>query len=82
MAELEFNYNSRLVERKFTKEWGNSGFINMEKIPDMVKVLVEQRKEIINYIEILHNKIDKLIIDNEICDCPSCHRAGCTSDHK
>jgi hypothetical protein len=82
MAELEFDYNSRLVKRKFTKEWGNSGFINMDKIPDMVKVLVEQRKEMINYIETLHDKIDKLIIDNKICDCPSCHRAGCTSDHK
>jgi hypothetical protein len=79
---LEFDYNSRLINRKFTKEWANSGFINMDRLPDMVSSLVDQRKQMIEYIEALHNKIDKLIIDNKICDCPSCHTAYCTSDHK
>lgn len=80
--ELEWDYNSRLIKRKFTNEWSNSGFINMDKLPDMVSVLVEQRKSMMAYIEALHDKIDKLIIDNNICDCPSHHIAGCTSDHK
>ena len=80
--EIQFDYNSRLIKRKFTNEWANSGFINMDKLPDMVASLCEQRKSMIAYIEALHDKIDKLIIDNKICDNPDCHRAGCTSDHK
>jgi DNA-dependent RNA polymerase auxiliary subunit epsilon len=80
--ELRFNYDNRKIERQFTKEWGNSGFINMDKIPDIVRALVDQRNSMMEYIEALHDKIDKLIIDNNICDCPSCHKAGCTSDHK
>ena len=82
MKDLNFDYDSGKIERRFDKEWSNSGFINMEKIPNMVQVLVDQRKEMIEYIEALHNKIDKLIDDNNICSDPSCHTAGCTSDHK
>jgi len=80
--ELSWDYNSGKIERKFTKEWANSGFINMDKIPDMVRSLVEQRNSMIEYIEALHNKIDDIIEKNNICDNPHCHTAGCTSDHK
>lgn len=82
MKNLDFNYNNGKIERKFTKEWSNNGFINMDKIPNMVQSLVDQRNSMIEYIEALHDKIDKIIDDNDICYSPDCHRAGCTSDHK
>lgn len=80
--QIDFDYNSGKIKRKFNQEWATSGFINIDKIPDMVKSLVEQRNSMIKYIEELHDKIDNLIEHNNICDCPSCHTAGCTSDHK
>ena len=80
--ELQWNYNNRKISRKFTAEWSVSGFINMDKLPEMVESVIVQRKQMIAYIELLHDKIDDLIEKNNICDCPSCHRAGCTSDHK
>lgn len=80
--ELKWNYDSGKIQRAFTKEWGESGMIRVEKIPDMVSSLVANRKAMIEYIELLHNKIDDIIEKNNICDCPSCHIANCTSDHK
>ena len=80
--ELDFDYDSRKITRKFTKEWSESGFFNMNKLPDMVGSLVSNRVAMVAYIEALHDKIDDLIIRNNICDIPSCHTAGCTSDHK
>lgn len=80
--ELQWNYNSGKIDRRFTDDWAKSGFFNMDKLPDIVSTLIEQRKEMVAYIEALHNKIDDIIEKNNICDCPSCHTAGCTSDHK
>lgn len=80
--ELKFDYNNRKVERIFNEDWSNSGIINIDKIPDIIKSLVIQRKEMVKYISLLQDKIDSLIIHNKICNCPSCHTAGCTSDHK
>jgi hypothetical protein len=80
--ELEFDYDSRLIKRKFTNEWANSGFININKLPEIVQSMCEQRNSMVAYIESLHDKIDKLILDNNICDCASCHIANCKSDHK
>jgi hypothetical protein len=73
--ELSWNYNSGKIERKFTAEWHNSGMINVEKIPDMVKSLVESRKAMIEYIELLHNKLDDIIEKNQICHNSYCHTA-------
>ena len=80
--ELNWNYNSGKIERKFTNEWANSGFFNIEKLPDIVTSLIEQRRSMVAYIEALHDKIDYIIKKNNICDNPNCHTAGCTSDHK
>ena len=82
METVKFDYNSGLVDRKFTEKWSNSGVINIDKIPLVITSLIEQRKSMVEYIEALHDKIDKLIKDNNICDNPSCHRSNCTSDHK
>lgn len=78
--EIEFTHG--VVNRKFTAEWGNSGIINMEKIPQLVTSLVHQRAEMIKYIEALHDKIDWILQRNNCCDMPTCLRANCTSDHK
>jgi hypothetical protein len=80
--ELSWDYQSGKIERKFTSEWATSGWFNMEKLPDVVASLVEQRNSMIAYIEALHNKIDDIIEKNNICDNPYCHTANCTSDHK
>ena len=76
---LGFNPNSGLIDRKFTKEWSQSGYINMDKVPDVVQSLITQRHSMIDYIELLHDNIDKLIIENNICNCPSCDVDGCTA---
>lgn len=81
-TELNWDYNTGKVKRSFTNEWANSGWFNMEKLPDVVTALIEQRKSMIEYIEALHNKMDDLMEKNRICDNPHCHTAGCTSDHK
>lgn len=80
--ELQWSYDTGKIDRKFTKEWSVSGFINLEKVPDLVKVLVTERKSMIEYIEALHNKLDDIIEKNNICHAPGCHTTGCTSDHK
>ncbi len=80
--ELSWDYNSGKIKRNFTNEWANSGWFNMEKLPDVVTALIEQRKSMVAYIEALHNKMDDLMEKNNICDNPHCHTAGCTSDHK
>jgi len=80
--QVDFNYQNGKVDRRFTAEWSKSGFINLDELPTMMKIVLDQKKEMIKYIEALHDKIDDLITRNNICHCPSCHTAGCTSDHK
>lgn len=80
--KVTWEYNTGKVHRKFTEEWSNSGFINMDKIPDLVGSLVTERKNMVEYIEALHNKIDHIMQKNAICPNSDCHTAGCTSDHK
>ena len=82
MKTLEWDYNTGKIERKFTKEWENNGFINTDKIPDLVKLIITERKNMIEYIEALHDKLDDIIDKNNICSIPGCHMDGCTSDHK
>lgn len=48
------------VRRKFTKEWATSGSVEIDKIPAYVKSIVVQRKSMVTYIELLHDKIDEL----------------------
>ena len=80
--ELDWDRTTGKIKRSFTKKWANSGFINMEKLPDIITALIGERKIMVEYIEALHDKIDDIITKNNICDVPACHRANCTSDHK
>lgn len=78
--EIEFNYNTGKVERKFTPEQFNQGAINMDRLPDLVKSLVEQNKSMREYINSLHDMIDDVFKKNHICII--CEVAECQSDHK
>lgn len=49
------------IERRFTEKWNRSGFINMDKVPQMVESIVSSKNAMMLYIEELHNKIDELI---------------------
>lgn len=71
---------NREVARRFTPEWNESGIINIEKIPDLVKTLVSVRSGMTDYIEALHNKLDYIIEATDWCD--MCECTGCTSDHR
>lgn len=79
--EIEFDDNGK-VNRRFTKEWADSGMIKKDAIPKLVASLVEQQKSMVDYIEQLHDKIDWILEKNNCCDMPSCFTANCTSDHK
>lgn len=68
------------IDRKFDSEWDGSGFINLDKLPDMVGCLVSQKKNMVEYIGSLHDMIDKIVEKNNICD--TCLNSNCGSDHK
>lgn len=78
----EIKFHNGGVVRKFTPEWGDSGMIRVEKIADVVSIIVTQRKEMMDYIEALHDKIDWILEKNQCCDVNGCLTAGCGSDHK
>lgn len=80
--EVKFRYQDGLVDRRYTQEWATSGFINIDNVPKLIDSIVQQRKEMIAYIEALHDRLDHIIQKNNICNIPECHTAGCTSDHK
>lgn len=79
---VHFNMRDNKVERRFTEEWSKSGFINLNKLPELVQVIIDQKANMMLYIEALHDKIDSLIEHNHICNNPHCHTANCQSDHK
>lgn len=81
-SEKEVEFEDGKVDRRFTKEWFDSGMIKKDAIPKLVASVVEQQKQMVEYIEALHNKIDWILEKNKCCDMPSCFTAGCTSDHK
>ena len=68
------------IDRKFTEEWDGSGFINLDKLPEMVGCLVSQKKNMVEYIGSLHDLIDKIVDKNNLCD--YCLFSNCKSDHK
>lgn len=80
-TKVNFNHMGR-VQRKFNHEWANESLFNMEKLPALVTIMVEQRRSMMDYIRELHDKIDFIMEKNHICNMPGCHTAGCTSDHK
>lgn len=78
----EIAFEDGKIDRRFTEQWSESGVINMARLPDLVQSVLTQRREMVAYIEALHDKIDWILERNRCCDMPSCLRAGCTSDHK
>lgn len=68
------------VDRKFTEEWDGSGFINLDKLPEMVGCIISHKKNMVEYIEGLHDLIDEIIGINNLCD--NCLKSNCNSDHK
>lgn len=78
----EIEFENGKVDRRFTQEWADSGFIRKEAIPKLVASLVTQQEEMVDYIGALHDKIDWILQKNHCCDVPGCLTAGCTSDHK
>lgn len=78
----EIEFTDGRIDRRYTKEWSTSGFINLEKLPDIVANVLNQRKEMVAYIEALHDKIDWILEKNQCCDVSGCLTAGCGSDHK
>lgn len=56
--EIKFNKDGK-VYRRFTKQWGVSGALPVDKIP--LDSLITQRDSMIDYIEVLHDKIDECI---------------------
>ena len=80
MAKKTIEIEDGKVKRQFTSGWSSSGFINLDPLPKMVKSLVDQKNSMVEYIEALHDKIDKLIEINNLCDI--CGASNCQSDHK
>jgi hypothetical protein len=80
--DLLVRFESGKVDRRFADEWSQGGFINIERLPDLVGGVLQERREMIGYIEALHDKIDWILEKNQCCDVPSCLSSRCTSDHK
>jgi hypothetical protein len=72
----------KLVELIVKDEYPHGSIINKDRVPDLVKSLVVQQQSMIEYIELLHDKMDDVFEKNNICNCTTCHRANCTSDHQ
>lgn len=79
---IESSIDGSKVERKFTREWNNKGLVNEEKLPELIEHLVEEKRNMIDYIESLHDKLDYVLQHNKCCSNSNCLTAGCTSDHK
>jgi hypothetical protein len=46
------------VRRRFTQSWDDQGDIKTDKIPQIINSMIIQRVNMIEYIEVLHDKID------------------------
>ena len=58
---MKIDIKDSKVDRRFTQKWSDSGFIRLDKLPEMVESVIVQKKCMVDYIEILHDKIDQLI---------------------
>lgn len=79
---MRVEFTNGRIDRNFSPEWGDSGIVRIDKIPQLVESLVTQRRSMLKYIELLHDTIDQIREKNAICDMPGCFTAGCGSDHK
>ena len=78
---MALKFEDGKVHRVFTEEWSNSGFINLDKLPEMVGSLVSQKQSMMNHIKECHDLIDKIVDKHHICTVAGCLKSNCTSDH-
>lgn len=78
---LDWDYSTNKIIRKYEND-DNFGFIDINKLPEIITLLMEKYSNQIEYIKLLHNKMDDIFMKNKICNNEFCHRAGCDSEHK
>lgn len=59
----EIIINNNKIYRKFTKDWADTGDVGFESMSKLLISLRTQRNSMVDYIEVLHDKIDKLIVE-------------------
>jgi hypothetical protein len=60
MPEIEYDKDGK-IERRFTPEWKESGELKIDELlPKLVTVVIAQISVMVDYIEQLHNEIDRL----------------------
>lgn len=82
MSKITYDRTTDRVERKFTPEWSQSGLINMDNLPRLMDSVVSQRREMVAYIEALHDELDRIIKANNLCELCNYEVSNCKSDHK
>ncbi len=61
MGDQKIEYRpSGKVNRRYSPEWAEQGSEKMEGIIRRLKALLEQRENMVKYIDLLHNEIDRL----------------------
>lgn len=61
-TKMEIEYEpDGTIRRRFSKEWayGAKSVLHMDLIPKIVDQLVQEKKNMVEYIESLHNELDK-----------------------
>lgn len=64
----KITYKANKVDRRFTKDWAESGAIRADKLPQLMASALEQRKSMIEYIEALHDALDRVLDVAKTCD--------------
>lgn len=59
MEKIIINPNNK-VDRRFSAEWAKIGKKSFYEMPKQINSLLVQRKNMVKYIELLHDKIDEL----------------------
>jgi len=61
MPSVEYDNESKTIKRKFTPEWKKSGKVDLEvELQKYLNVLIGQNAAMVEYIELLHDEIDRL----------------------
>lgn len=60
MPDIEYDEHGK-IERRFTPEWQESGELKIDELlPKLVTVVITQISVMVEYIEKLHDEIDRL----------------------
>lgn len=63
--EIELTFIDGKIHRRFTESWRKSGDVDDEKIPEWIAAFMSQRRNMVRYIEALHDKIDELLVSRD-----------------